>query len=199
MRMGKWLSAIALGTLLMAPMAEADDVVAVPSTSSSGLNLQHHQDITINPLSMIFGLFSAQYERRISPSGSWALGASYWGLSVASYEFTSIGVNGAYRFWPGSHALEGFYVGPIAAFDSASATVTEPFSGQKGEASAALFSLGGLVGYQWVWDGGFLIDLAIGVQDVFGTLEGKAGNTTVKVDVTGVGFAGRFALGYAWH
>jgi len=199
MRIGKWFAAVVLGSVLVAPIAKADETVTVPSASASGLNLQHKQDITINPLSMIFGLFSAEYERRITPSGSWAVGVSHWGLSVASYKFSSNGVNGAYRFWPGAHALEGFYIGPIAAIDIAKATVTEPITGQTGSASASLVSVGGLVGYQWVWDGGFLLDLAIGVQDIFGTLEGKAGGTTVKVDVTGVGFAGRFALGYAWH
>jgi hypothetical protein len=53
-------------------------------------------------------------------------------------------------------------------------------------------------GYQWMWDGGFVIDLGIGIAYRMGTVKAKAGNYEDEANVSGAGFSGRLGFGYAW-
>src|SRR5580765_1170277 len=62
MRMSQWFVAIALGTTLVAPIVQADDVLA------DGRVTKFANTISVNPLGLAFGSFNANWEHKIGHS-----------------------------------------------------------------------------------------------------------------------------------
>lgn len=153
--------------------------------------------ISVNPLSLIVGLFQVNFEHKLNAKSSLLASGNYWSLSFGNYEWTAFGAGLGYRMYFKPVAPDGFYWEPRADFAVVSLTLDDPFWGTA-EASGFSFGPAVLVGRQWVWEGGFLIDLGIGLNFFIGEVEASSGPVTVSADLSGVGFAGRFALGYAW-
>lgn len=117
------------------------------------------QVISINPLSLMFGGLSAEWESRVSPNASFGLGASLW----APEDYTYTGAEAKYRFYPEAHAPRGFSLGGSAGFTR----VTSDLFGTSGSTSA--FTAGIELDYQWLLgeSRSFALALGLGAKRLF--------------------------------
>src|SRR5579864_7219849 len=116
----KKISTLALPLLLagMASLALADDSAtkassaasaSAPATSAPDAKASYSGAITINPLSLIFGLLDAQYEMRLDSGSSLAFRGDFLNLSLLNTSYSAYGAGLAYRMYPGHEALHHFY------------------------------------------------------------------------------------------
>lgn len=81
------------------------------------------QALTIQPISIVVGLYSAEYERAISQSVTLGAGASYWDGFVgdqSSNDDRYLSVDAKLRFYPGEQPLRGFSFGVTGGIARAS-------------------------------------------------------------------------------
>ena len=134
--------------------------------------------IKTSPGALAFGVFNACYEKVISDRASFQLSGSAW-FGLGDLEGTAFGVGGGYRMHvTKKEAPRGFYIMPQAGLSF-------------GEGASA-FSLGADLGYQWVWDSGFVLDIGIGPNYWFGLGDDVIG------DFDGILPRVILAVGYAW-
>lgn len=121
--------------------------------------------IKTSPGALAFGVFNACYEKVISDKASVQFsGSAFFG--VGDLDGTAFGVGAGYRMYiTKKDAPRGFYAMPKA--------------GANFGTGASAVSLAVDLGYQWVWDSGFVLDVALGPQyyiglgdDVISTFDG---------------------------
>ncbi|MFZ1257524.1 MAG: DUF3575 domain-containing protein, partial [Saprospiraceae bacterium] len=108
---------------------------------------------------------------------------------------TGFGIDAEFRFYITNRkkpAPEGFYIGPNIGFDI---NKTKE-DGTDNSASFNLFGIGATLGYQWVWDSGFTLELGMGPQ--YSIFAGKDDNLDTTVDFEGILPRFVFAIGYAF-
>ena len=181
-------------------LALAVAVVASTSARADDKPVTNKNDaVSVNPLSLIFGLISGNYEHKLKPDASITGAVNYWSLSFADYSWTAIGVGAGYRMYFKPVAPDGWYWEPRVDLESVSEKVDYTALGYgSATGSAFFFGPGVMIGRQWVWEGGFLIDLAIGASYTIGSLDVSVGPYTQSVSLSGFGPSGKFSLGYAW-
>ena len=115
-------------------------IVIAPLSARAQAAADASQVISISPISLLFGLLGAEYERRLAPSSS-------FGLSAQSYrnnDFSYLSAEAKYRYYPQEKALEGFAVGITGG-------VTRIGERNQSEnESGAAVSLGFALDYQWL-------------------------------------------------
>jgi len=133
--------------------------------------------VKVNPVGLAFGVANAGYEFSTSDSQSATISGLYYDVSGIS----GFGVGAEYRFYFGGEALKGWHAGPSLGYLS----LEDDFN-----TSASVFSFGGEVGHQWVWNSGFLVDVFAGLGFATG------GDNLNGLDSTTIGIG--VSLGYAW-
>lgn len=112
------------------------------------------QVIKTNPLALAFGNLNVTYETVLTSSSSLNLSANYQ-YRLLGVDVNAFGVGVGWRYFF-THAKKpvpaGFYLQPQAAV----------IFGNVGEYNYTTIGLGAEVGYQWIWDSGFVLDLGIG-------------------------------------
>jgi hypothetical protein len=110
--------------------------------------------IKANPLGLAFGNFNATYEKVLNDKTSVLVKGNYiyrlFGVDVSSF-----GLGAAYRFYitnAKKPVPAGFYAQGQANFTF----------GSVDEFNYTAIGIGAQIGYQWVWDSGFVLDLGIG-------------------------------------
>jgi len=144
--------------------------------------------VKTNPIGLAFGNLNAKYETALNSKTSILVGANYFyklfGVSVNSF-----GLDGEYRFFftnKKKNVPEGFYIGPSVGVN---------FINQKDiDYSATSLGIGATLGYQWIWDSGFVLDLGLGPQ--YTTVLSESGTSTTSF--SGVLPRLSFAIGYAF-
>ena len=186
------LTSLAFAGVLLAVVAGPVRADSAPVTDKTNL-------ISANPLPLIWGEFDLNGEHKMNEKSSITAAFSYWSLSFANYSWTAIGVGGGYRMYFSPVAPDGFYWEPRVDVATVSLKIDYSILGLgTATGSGIVFSPGAVVGRQWVWEGGFFIDLAIGAGIGIGSVEATVGPYTQKASLSGFGLKGRFALGYAW-
>jgi len=162
-----------LSALLLASLFVSSPASATPSAGPKNT-------LTVNPIGLLLGGLSLEYERAASPGMSWYIGPSYWGLSFSGGSLDGWGLekydlSGGLRLFPGGRSPGGFYIGPTASVGVA--TVSSPSS----SSSATTWSLGAGLGYTWLVGDVFDISLGLGAAymeaeaEVEGRTEGSSG------------------------
>lgn len=151
--------------------------------------------VSLNPLRLLFGELAGQYEQRLTPGSSFAVGASGSHASVGSFTSSTLGVLGAWRYYPGRAALRHWYVAPGASLDFGWATDSLDAAREHG----IVFALGAEGGYQWIWPSGFLLDLAAGGVYAWDSGTAGFGSSSVGISDAGIQLTLRCALGWAWR
>lgn len=150
-----------------------------------------NQVVKTNPLGLAFGNLNATYERVLSESSSLNISASYF-YGFAGIDVNSIGVGAGWRYFF-THKKKpvpaGFYVQPQVALSFGS--VTDDFDD---EFNYSTFGVGAEIGYQWVWDSGFVLDLGIG--PMYTTYTGDGAD---EFDANGILPSATLAIGYAFE
>jgi hypothetical protein len=146
--------------------------------------------IKTNPLALAFGSFNATFERVVSPSSSILISGQYM-FRLFGEEVNLGGLGLGYRYFF-THAKKpvpaGFYVTPQGAFSFGKVKNEDGTS-----TGANSFGIGAEIGYQWVWESGFVLDLGIGPMYRF-----LSGTGEVEGNTTGIWPSATLAIGYAF-
>jgi hypothetical protein len=190
MRIGNILSTIALGALLVAPMARAEE------SGTSGRVTKFENTVSVNPLGLAFGSFNANWEHKMGPSHALDVAASFFTYSSGYVKTSGFGVGAGYKMWFNPVAFDGWYWEPRLDVGTFSEKVD--ILGSTGSASAIGFSPAVVIGREWVWEGGFLIDLAVGLQYYILNLNVDIAGVSYGGGFSGILPTGKFSLGYAF-
>ena len=170
--------------------------------------------IKANPLGLAVGYFNAEYEMPLGVVNGLALNGTYYSYGNSVISLTGIGAGGMYRFYSKGKGkqLNSFYYGPL--LNVASFTwkydyydYDTNFNLVTAQAKSSLFAIapGFGLGRQWIFNGGFTIDLGGGVQYyIVSAVQFKDANGNALTGVTTLGgFHGIwptlwFSLGYAF-
>lgn len=165
-------------------------IVFITFIQVGNLNAQHDksQNITVNPIGLVFGLVTVEYEKAVSAKNSFTIRGNFFSRELGSIDTTAFGAGGSYRFFPKKLAPSGLYFGPSADFVYAKAKASWA------SASGVFFAVGGDAGYKWIFKGGFVVDAGLSASFYFGTVE--VGST--ELDYGGFTLGLRLGLGYAW-
>ncbi len=150
------------------------------------VNAQQKNVIKTNPIALAFGSFNASYEKVLNTKSSVIFSGHYM-FQFLGLDVQAGGLGAAYRYYF-THAKRevptGFYLNPEIAFSFGSGKAAN----EDVRSSFSSFGIGAELGYQWVWDSGFALDLGIGPMYRSGILS-KSG---------GIGPAITIAIGYAF-
>jgi len=150
--------------------------------------------VKINPISALLSTGSVFYEQRISEKNSWQLGAAYMGLKLSDTRFSGFSVTPEYRYYPKGNALNGLYIGPFARYQNYTLKADE----NKGSYS----SIGGgvLLGRQWTYGSGFVLDLFFGPSFNSGRVKADDGSDAPDVSeaIDGMGIRTGILIGFGF-
>lgn len=142
------------------------------------------QVIKANPIGLAFGAFNACYEKVLTDKSSFLVSGNFFSGGIGDVDVTVFGLGVGYRMYiTKKEAPRGFYAMPNIGFGSGSEGLTD--------VSYLQLGIGVDLGYQWIWDSGFTLDLGIGpnYRVVLGD-EATLGN--------GIGPSAVAAIGYAF-
>jgi hypothetical protein len=113
--------------------------------------------IKVNPLSFLVTTGSAFFEHKIDNNSSLQLGLAYVGYTDLSIKYSGIAITPEYRIYFNKNALSGMYVAPFLRYQNFKMT-------NDMNATAKYTSIGGgvLLGRQWVYRKGFVLDAFAG-------------------------------------
>ncbi len=137
--------------------------------------------ILINPLKF-FLFYNISYLHQISEGV--VFGGGFQMPTVTGID--GFGLNAEIRFHPSGKNLRGFYVAPNFSYNRLLGESNERLN---------VFSVGGLVGWQWFPGDEFAIGMGIGVDYYTGS---GTDNTGLSENYSGTVPAIRFDIGYAW-
>jgi hypothetical protein len=157
LRAASLLSGLTLAGALCAPRG----VLAQAATAAAPADAPHTQVISISPLSLVFGLIGAEYERKLSPTMAFGASGSYFRGDF----FTYSSIEGKYRYYPQAKALEGFAISATGGLTRIGSRDSDLAFDSSGE-SANAFSIGTAVDYQWLTGAkkNFAITLGVGAR-----------------------------------
>ena len=113
------------------------------------ISLQAQSILKTSPIALAFGVFNACYEKPISDKASVQFtGSAFFG--IGDLDGVAVGLGADYRMYMSKtkDAPHGFYISPGVGVSF-------------GDGANAL-QLRVPIGYQWVWDSGFVLDLGLG-------------------------------------
>lgn len=171
--------------------------LTVNAQESKGQNV-----IKVNPLGLLFGSANVGFERALNEKSSFVIAPQFGGFKFGGVKYSSIGAGAQYRFYLSKtkNAPEGFYAAPALSFVSGKVKWDSFDSAEEEEEEKTNFSSfggGAMVGNQWIFKSGFVIDLGGGVMYQnfsYKDGEGDAGFSSLKGG--GVFPALSFSLGY---
>lgn len=144
---------------------------------------QRNSMIIINPLKFLL-FYNISYYHKLSDRV--AIGGGF--QMPTPKDINGFGANAEVRLYPNGKNLRGFYFAPNISYNSLTDTETDE--------TISLFSIGGLVGWQWFPGDQFAIGLGIGA-DYYFLSDANTGNDDFE-DYSGMAPALRFDIGYAW-
>jgi hypothetical protein len=156
-----------------------------------------HNLIDINPLSLLFGKLSLEYEHSMGPGASFLVGPQIQffdppalngpsdGTSVQAYGLT-LGLH----FFPNYSAPAGFWLGPELQLDWATGSLNGD------SAQGPDVAINGIIGYTFIPAPHLAISLGIGAGAVITSV--ASSDSTLVVVRQGFDLTGRAAIGYAW-
>ena len=146
--------------------------------------------IKTNPLGLAFGNFNATYERVLGTSSSILIRGQYM-YKIFGVKVGLGGVGLGYRYYI-THVKKpvpaGFYINPEAVYSFGS---MDDFNGTS--VNLSTIGVGAELGYQWVWESGFVLDLGIGPMYTF--VNGGDNNIDIS---SGWGPTATLAVGFAF-
>jgi hypothetical protein len=129
-------------------------VFAAPTASRAQRITSKQQVISANPFGILLGVFNAEYERRVSPTGTAGLGGSF--LTDSDLDYFNVDV--FYRYYPSERPMDGWAFGIKAGVTSVSDFET-------------YIGIGFDVNRSWLLgkNDGFYAGVGFGLKRLFGT------------------------------
>lgn len=176
-------------------------LMAVPSFAAGDKSV----NVWVNPLGLIIGWMSGGVDFKISdsltigPQGAYFSASSSTTVLSVTQEFktkyTAIGAQARYYF-SGNAISDGWMLTPFFQYVPLSYSIT--MAGVTQSTTATALQFGSLIGYNWVWDGGFNMALGLGGAYGTGSKTVTVGGTTQNGSASGLGASFEFAIGYAF-
>lgn len=181
-------------TLLSTLAAVSLLAISGSALAQEGESAKPFRTVTVNPLALAFGSFSAEFEQATASRGmSFFVGPSYYSTSssgLIDLSTTSYGLTGGVRFFLGGRAPEGFYLSPGVSLGYGIA------EGGGEEATSATWSLDGQAGYTWLFNDVF--DLSLGLGLSYMSYELNLPGTLGSIGYQGIAPNARLAVGAAF-
>ena len=150
--------------------------------------------LTANPIGLLFGALNASYEIPLSNQNSFSIIGSYWGFKIGDYSSSAIGAGADYRFYFEPTCPTSVYWGPTASIMIASTSYKSPLTNKTETGGGVVLYPGAEIGYQWILDNGFAIDVGGMLGVYLGSISVGGGSG----GFSGVGFGVKLGLGYAF-
>jgi hypothetical protein len=155
--------------------------------------------VDINPLTLVSGVVSFEYEHAVSPSWSFLIGPqvlAFRSASVAAPDnarLRAVGATVSAHYFPGGNALRGLWLGPEMDIDWASATLNDA------RTTGASAGIAGIVGYTFFATAHVPISIGVGAGYRFVGVVAvdSQGNRAAGLG-QGLLLTGRLAVGYSW-
>jgi len=130
------------------------------------VSAQQKNSLKVNPVSILVGGGSdlVSYERAMSEHSSLGISAGYGEFKIDSYKYNYFGGNTFYRYYT-KEVLHGLYFSGMIGIGGGKTKYRNENKNMKDTYSA--LELGGLIGYQWLFDSGFTIDISGGASYMF--------------------------------
>jgi hypothetical protein len=139
--------------------------------------------IIINPLKFLL-FYNISYYHKLSDAVAIGGGIQFPTLR----DINGFGANAEVRLYPNGRNLKGFYFAPNISYNS--------LSESNSDESISLFSIGGLIGWQWFPGDQFAIGLGIGADYYFLSDENQENDDFESY--SGMAPLLRFDIGFAW-
>ena len=169
--MSRFLRSIAAIAAIAVPAALSAQ--NVPSPAGVTMPTAKNQVISIQPLTAMFTVYSAEFERAISPTMTVGVGATYWGgdededgiSAEASYTSGDVKL----RYYPGARPFQGFSFGGQVGFSRVEGSVTDESTGEVSDGSVSGPTFGIALDYGWLLGGSksFYVGLGVGAKMLF--------------------------------
>lgn len=173
-------------------------LVALVVLMGGAITSAHAQEnvLKINIFSPIVKTFNVSYERKLSATGSFQLGAFFTSYNPDDTKFSGFGITPEYRFYLSeSEAPAGVYVAPFVRYQNFK--LTEDISSSKGTYSS--FGGGLVIGKQWIFKEKISLDAFVGPQYSSGNVKVTDGTDTFDTSVfDGFGLRAGLTFGFAF-
>lgn len=170
---------------------------SVPAPAGVTLPTAKNQVLSIQPLSAMLTIYSGEFERRITPTMTLGVGATYWGGgfeeedSSGDVSYTSGDLK--LRYYPGAQPFQGFSFGAQVGMTRVTGQVSDDFTGESEEGSASGPTFGIALDYNWLLGPtqSFYVGLGLGAKALF-IDEESVDNATARYPTA------RISVGYAF-
>lgn len=144
----------------------------------------HDHVLSANPFLLLFEWANAEYEHKISSTGTVGLAGSWISLDEGNEDYRSL--NAFFRYYPQGAALTGFYFGGHGGVHHVSDVDVDV-----AEDEVTVFGLGLDVGYSWLLGANrnFYIGLGIGATRLFGGDLDDDSGTIPTIRLLNIGWA----------
>jgi len=158
---------------------------------------QEKNVVYINVIPILVSNLNLHYEFALSNKITLLAGVGYmsglFGQTIEDFEITTTALKIGFGFYPAGQPLRGFYILPN--FIQNNMSVKYKPTSATGSVSWQIISVE--FGHRWIWKGGVMFDLSIGMGSI-PEVEAKAGDHTEKIaGRTGLTHLG-VQFGYAW-
>ena len=152
--------------------------------------------IKVNPLGFLIGSANLGYEHALSEQSSIVILPSFGMLKSGGFKYSDYGLGAEYRIYFTGSAPKGTYVAPGASalFGTAKVDYSDGSSASKTNISG--FSGKAVIGHQWIWNSGFVLDLNGGIQYTSFTFKDKTGDFAGQAAFSGILPALSVSIGY---
>ncbi len=144
--------------------------------------------LSVETFCPLAGAYCGQGNIRLMKRLSLIMNASHFTLESGAWSSSAYSLGTGLRYYWRETALRGWYAGPIAEVVFSTSEYESPSTGSKATSDVTGACFSALVGYQFIWNNGFSLDLATGATTVL------IPEATVQVDGTTV--SGSFARLY---
>lgn len=160
-----------------------------------------HFTLTANPLSIVLGRYSINFEYMLARHHGLIAVPSAWFMSAESgdtkWSFRYLGGELGYHFYSGDRGANGFFVGPSLIYMNLNTSVTGG-SDADSSASSSTYGVAVDVGGQHVARNGFTIGGGFGVAYIKTSSSASSGDAKPTVTVSGTMPRFLFTIGYSF-
>lgn len=147
--------------------------------------------VLVNPLAVIFNVYSAEYERVLTRAVTAGVDGTYYGLSGGDYSTADVKL----RYYPQEHALSGFSLAATAGFARVTGEVScdsyNPYNGACIDTARNYPTIGIELDYNWLLGPSrrFGVGTGIGAKRLIGTRDEYSGLSALPTGRLSVGLA----------
>ena len=171
---------------------------SVPSPTGVALPAAKKQVLSVQPITAMFTVYSAEFERALSQSVTLGVGGTFLGADDeeeggdASLSYTSTDVK--LRYYPGASPFQGFSFGVQGGYTRVAGRLTDDASGESVKGSVGGPSFGVALDYNWLLSASrtFYVGLGVGAKAAFIDDDKLDGDVTARYPTA------RVSIGYAF-